>query len=109
MGRVVIVAFAPKPDKTARLAALVAQHAQILREERLITDRAAYFMRAANGTIVEVFEWRSAKAIEQAHGHPRVQALWGEFAACCDYVPLASLAESRQLFAEFESLHSVDM
>ena len=30
-------------------------------------------MRAADGTIVEVFEWRSAEAIQQAHNNPAVR------------------------------------
>ena len=28
--------------------------------------------------------------------------MWGRFAACCDYAPLNTLAESADLFAEFE-------
>ena len=29
---------------------------------------------------------------------------WAEFEAACDHVPLASLAESQNLFAEFEPI-----
>jgi hypothetical protein len=61
-------------------------------------------MQAADGTIVEVFEWRSAEAIQAAHANPAVQALWGEFGQACDYVPLSSLAEAHQMFAELECL-----
>ena len=60
-------------------------------------------MRAGDGTIVEVFEWRSAEAITRAHTTPAVQALWAEFGAVCDYQPLSGLAECQQLIAEFES------
>lgn len=59
-------------------------------------------MRARDGTVVEVFEWRSAQAVEAAHTDPAVLALWAEFGAVCDYVPLASLAEAQRMFAEFE-------
>ena len=69
-----------------------------------MTDRPASVMRAADGTILEVFEWRSAEAIQQAHGNPAVQALWAEFGAACDYTPLANLAEAQQMFAEFEAV-----
>jgi hypothetical protein len=51
-----------------------------------------------------VFEWRSADAIRQAHANPAVEALWDEFGAACDYVPLASLAEAQQMFAGFEAV-----
>ena len=59
-------------------------------------------MRAKDGTIIEVFEWASPAATEEAHGNPRVQQMWARFAACCDYAPLNTLPETADLFAEFE-------
>jgi hypothetical protein len=58
----------------------------------------------ADGTVVEVFEWLSTEAIEQAHSSPAVRALWAEFGAACDYVPIASLAETQRIFSAFEAL-----
>ena len=84
--------------------AAVGKHLDVLRSERVVTDRQACVMRAGSGAIVEVFEWRSADAIRQAHDDPAVNALWDEFAAVCDDTPLASLGEARQLFAEFEAV-----
>ena len=104
MGRFVIVAYKPKPCMDEQLLAAVRKHLDVLRSADFVTDNPAHVMRAADGTIVEVFEWRSADAIRQAHGHPAVQALWAEFGAACDYVPLASLAEAQQMFAEFEAV-----
>jgi hypothetical protein len=49
-----------------------------------------------------VFEWLSPEAIERAHANGAVQALWAEFEAACDYVPLASLPEAKAMVAEFE-------
>jgi hypothetical protein len=77
---------------------------QVLRTEQLVTDKPAHVMRAGDGTIVEVFEWRSAESVQRAHSNPAVQALWAEFGATCDYTPLARLAESQQMFAEFDSV-----
>lgn len=107
MGRFVIVAYKPKPGKDAQLLAAVQKHLQVLKAEELVTDLPAYAMRAADGTIVEVFEWKSAEAIAAAHSNPAVQALWGEFGAACDYVPLTSLPEAHQMFAEFDSVSLV--
>jgi quinol monooxygenase YgiN len=104
MGRFVIVAYTPKPGKEVSLAAAVKKHLEVLRAERLISDRPGYVMRAGDGTLVEVFEWRSAEAIQQAHTNPAVQALWAEFGAACDYTPLARLEESQQMFAEFDAV-----
>jgi quinol monooxygenase YgiN len=102
MGRFVIVAYAPKSGKADALLTAVRKHLEVLRAEGLVTDRPAYVMRAANGTVVEVFEWQSAEAIARAHSTPAVQALWAEFGAACEYRPLSSLAECQNLFAEFE-------
>ncbi len=104
MGRFVIVAYAPKAGMEQQLLAAVRKHIQVLQTEELVTDRPAYVMRAVDGTIVEVFEWRSAEAVHQAHGNPAVQALWAEFGAACDYVPLSKLAETHQMFAEFDAV-----
>jgi hypothetical protein len=104
MGRFTIAAYTPKAGKAEELLPLVKKHFQVLQAERLITDRPAYVMRAGDGAIVEVFEWRSPAAIQQAHGNPAVQALWGEFAAVCDYTPLTELAETHQMFAEFAAV-----
>lgn len=81
---------------------MLRKHLRVLAGEGLVTTTEASVMRSHDGTLVEVFEWHSAEAIEKAHSNPAVLALWSEFAAVRDYVPLASLAESQQMFAEFE-------
>jgi hypothetical protein len=104
MGRFVIVAYRPKPGRAQQLDALVARHFGILAGEGLVTDRPACVMRSADGTLVEVFEWRSPDAIEQAHANEAVRALWAQFDEVCDYLPLQELPESDQMFAEFDSV-----
>ena len=104
MGRFVIVAYTPKPGKDQQLLAAVRKHLEVLQTQHLVTEKPAYVMRAGDGTIVEVFEWRSAKAVQEAHGNPAVQALWAEFGAACDYTPLSKLPEAQQMFAEFDAV-----
>jgi quinol monooxygenase YgiN len=104
MGRFVIVAYKPKPQKADRLFAVVKKHIAVLRSENLVSEKAAYVMRAADGTLVEVFEWRDPAAIEAAHKSEAVSALWGEFGEACDFVPLTSLPEAQQMFAEFDAV-----
>lgn len=104
MGRFVIVAYRPKPGKEEALLVAVKKHVQVLKDQQLVTDRPAYVMRAEDGSLVEVFEWRSAEAIQQAHSNPAVHALWGEFGAACDYTPLTGLPEASQMFAEFDAV-----
>lgn len=104
MRRVVIVAYRPRASREDALLAAVRKHLDVLRAERLATDRPATVLRAAGGTVVEVFEWASADAVARAHTNAAVHTLWAEFAAAGDYVPLADLPEARQRFAEFGPL-----
>lgn len=101
LGRVVIACYRPLPGKADALRTLMARHLPRLRAAGLVTDRASIIAEAADGTIIEVFEWRSAEAIAAAHAHPDVQAMWAEYAAVCEYVPLAAVPEAAKLFSEF--------
>ncbi|MBX3226128.1 MAG: hypothetical protein KIT84_28855 [Labilithrix sp.] len=104
MGRIVIACYRPKPGMNDALRALMRTHVSTLRSIDLVTDRAPIMMEAKDGTIIEVFEWASSEAIEQAHGHPVVLAMWDEYAKVCDYVPASQVPESAQLFSEFTPL-----
>jgi len=98
VGVMVIAVFRPKPGKAADLMACMRDHQPVLRAEGLVTDRPAYVMRAGDGTLLEVFEWKSRAAIDSAHTNANVHKLWARYAACCDYVTIADLAEATTLF-----------
>ena len=104
MGVLVVVAYRPLAGKEQRLLELTKEHVPILRGLGLATERPAYAMRAKDGTIVEVFEWKSKEAIATAHENPAVQQMWKRYGEACEYVPLASLKESSDMFAEFEPI-----
>ena len=102
--RGVIASFKPKPGQEAALLAVVREHVPRLQRLGLATMRPSLIMRAADGTLVEAFEWANAAAIAAAHHHPEVLAMWGRFGAACDYTALVDLAEARHPFAEFTVL-----
>ena len=102
MGQMVIVVYRPKPGREAELLRLVREHVPALRAQGLATAREPLVLRAADGSLVEVFEWTSAQGVVGAHHNPDVQALWSRFAECCDYEMLASLPEAQRLFSPFE-------
>src|SRR2546430_4135310 len=101
-GVVVIVAYRPKPGNENELSDLVRSRVPTLRKEGLVSDRVPTIMRSRDGTIVEVSEWKSREAIDAAHKNPNVLAMWNQFFALCDCVPLKSLAEAEEMFAGFE-------
>ena len=104
MGRIVIVAYKPKAGKAEALKELTKTHVSRLLKEGLVTTRAPVIMEAADGTIVEVFEWLSDEAIANAHHNPEVLQLWKEYFEVCDIVPLNSLTETGDMFATFNPM-----
>src|SRR5437660_8160542 len=103
-GVIVIVAYRPKAGKEKELLDLVRNRVPTLRKEGLVTNRVPTIMRAKDGTIIEVSEWKSREAIDAAHKNPNVLAMWEKFFAVCDCVPLNTLAESNEMFAGFEPI-----
>jgi len=78
-GVCVIVAYRPKPGKENELLELVRNRVPTLRKEGLVTDRKPVIMRARDGTVIEVSEWKSREAIDAAHRNPNVLAMWEKF------------------------------
>lgn len=102
--RIVIVGYRPFPGKEARLKELMKTHVAILREEGLASDREPILMQASDGTVIEVFGWKSKEAIDAAHFNAAVQKMWGDYAEVCEYIPIDSVKESSNLFSEFTPL-----
>jgi len=101
-GVIVIVAYRPKSGKEKETLELVRSRVPTLRNESLVTDRAPTIMRARDGTIIEVSEWKSREAIDAAHKNPIVLAMWNKFFEACDCIPLNKVSESDEMFAGFE-------
>ncbi|MEP6513876.1 MAG: hypothetical protein ABJA79_08400 [Parafilimonas sp.] len=99
--RIVIVAYKPKEGKAETLRQLMREHYSILKSENLVTDRASVMMEAKDGTIIEVFEWKSKSAVEQAHTNPVILEMWGKYAEACDYIPVGKVEEASNLFSDF--------
>lgn len=102
MGVIVICSFRPKPGKAEELLKVVGDHMDVLRSQGLATNRDAIVARAKDGTVIEIFEWMSEKAIDDAHKNPVVRQLWDRYEACCEYVTLRDLAETTSPFPGFE-------
>jgi len=104
MSVLVIVAYRPRPGMEARLLELTKEHVPILRGQGLVTERPPYAMRSEDGTIIEVFEWKSQAAIDAAHSNPVVLQMWARYDEACEYIPLIKVKECSDLFAGFEPI-----
>lgn len=104
MGSISVACYKPRPGSEQALIELVRNHLPPLRAEGLVTNRDSIVMRAGDGTIIEIFEWKSADAIAAAHKNPVVLDLWKRFEAVCSYETPANLPEFQTMFANFEPL-----
>jgi hypothetical protein len=96
-----IACYRAKPGREEELLAVVREHMPALRAEGLVSDRPPHFMQAKDGTIIEVFEWKSSEAKDIAHRNEAVGKIWARFSACAEFPSLAELDETRHPFANF--------
>lgn len=104
--RIVIAAYKPKTGKEKELTKITMGHYDILFTEGLVTDRKPIIITSADGTVVEIFEWKNKEAIEKAHQNAIVGNLWKAFSEVCDFIPLSQIPEINDLFAEFSPVNS---
>lgn len=98
----VIACYRPKPDCDAALIEVTKKHLPILREQGLIDDGPSLCGRAKDGTIIEVFCWKSEAAIASAHENPAIAKLWAEYGLVCDYTSIGNVEGALDLFTPLE-------
>jgi hypothetical protein len=101
----VIAAYRPKPGKEDALRKLMREHRRTLADAHLVTSKQPMILRArSDGTLLEIFEWASAKAADEAHRHAPIREMWNKLAAVADFVALSDIAEAGKAFSHFEAL-----
>jgi hypothetical protein len=100
----VIALYHPKPGRDEELEALVRAHTQLLRSRGLITSREAVLLRARGGALLEIFEWVSPAAVDEAHADEEVQHIWRRLADVAEFGQLASLEEAHLSFPHFTAV-----
>jgi hypothetical protein len=96
-----VACYKPKAGKDRELADLVNKHYNILKSENVVTDRLPVKMKSEDGTIIEVFEWKSEEDKQRAHSNPNVKEIWKRFEAISDNIPISALPESKDQYANF--------
>lgn len=103
MTEIVIAVYRPREGKEAELLACLREHVATLRDRGLVTAREEIVARSRrDGTIVEIFEWKSPEAVQHAHSDPVVSVIWRRLSECAEYATLGSLRESADIFPHFE-------
>lgn len=107
MSVMVIACYRPKSGKGDELMALMRTHLPTLRAEGLVEEGPALCGKAADGTFVEVFTWKSQAAIDAAHENKTVLSMWDKFAEVCDFVAIGDVTEAKQMFSPFSPVDLV--
>lgn len=100
MSEVVIATYRPHEGQAAQLDELVRAHWPLLHAEGLVTERRPLVLRAKDGTILDIFEWKAGGA-EQAHHNERVMGLWNRMMEIAEMTTLGSLDEAGRPFPHF--------
>jgi len=101
---IVFAIYKPHQNKGNELKKLILKHVPILKSNKLITDREPVLVQSKNGIYIEIFEWKSNDAVEEAHENPEVQKLWDEMEKVCDFTNLESIEEVREYFPQFKPI-----
>jgi hypothetical protein len=104
MGIIAIACYRPNQGNERKLLAAVRNNTPLLFSLGLITSRLPIIMKATDGTILEIFEWASRSAKSTAHKNPDVMGLWALMMALGKNVPLKSIPEAKEIFANFKPI-----
>ena len=74
--KIVFAIYKPHQNKGNELKKLILKHVPILKSNKLITNRERVLVQSKNGIYIEIFEWKSNDAVEEAHENLEIQKLW---------------------------------
>ncbi|OOE12731.1 hypothetical protein [Fictibacillus arsenicus] len=98
--------YQPHEGKEEQLNEVLKNHIKTLEAEKLITQREPIRAIASDGTVIEIFEWRSEHAKDAAHESRNVMKVWNEIMEIAEIKSLSSLVEANHPFPNF-ALYSV--
>jgi quinol monooxygenase YgiN len=101
MGIIVIAHYRPNDGQKDAFIELIREHQVALREEGLITTRDFIEMETADGTLLELFEWKSEDASKSAHTNEKIQSIWARMGKIGAFPMAKDLAEYNSPFAHF--------
>jgi quinol monooxygenase YgiN len=97
-----IALYKPYVGKEQELNEILKTHVFTLRDENLITSLEPIRIISENGTVIEIFEWRSEEAKDQAHNSNQVMTIWNNLMEIAEMTSLSTLPEASTLFPNFK-------
>lgn len=93
--------YQPHEGKEELLNEVLKSHIITLEEEGLITSREPIRAIASDGTVIEIFEWKSEQTKDAAHESKAVMKVWNKIMEIAEIKSLSSLDEAKHPFPNF--------
>jgi len=98
---VTMALYKPHEGKEKELHEILKTHVNTLEAENLITSSKPIRAQAADGTVIEIFEWKSEQAKDAAHESQVVMKIWNEIMEVAEIKSLSALDEANYPFPNF--------
>ena len=105
MPRVAIIVLKPQKDKIGELIALLRKSHSTLLKFGIVTAREQILAMSSEGSIIQILEWTSKQAEEEAAVHDEVRELWMEAERLCEFQKPIEVNEFTQMFPSFEIIN----
>jgi hypothetical protein len=99
----IIVGYRPFPGRTDLVVSILLEIYEAMQRAGLITARRPWIMRSEDGNVVAAFEMTDQYSFAASEKLREVSMLRARLMGVAERLPLASLAESGQPYAEFET------
>jgi hypothetical protein len=105
MRHIALILYSPRKDREQELVEMLQNNIPVMRKLGLVTDREQIIARTKDGSILQVFEWKSEDSQDQAMAHPVCQEMWLKVGNISEFQKPAVLAEFNEVFSMFETLY----
>ncbi len=104
MGRVFLIIYRPHKGKEQELLSTLKSGYAPLLAGGYVTDRPPILMKAKNGNLLMIFEWKEKESREKAQVDPAIQEQWKRVSKLSEFEKPDSLIEFQDVFPEFEAI-----
>ncbi|MBP9925153.1 MAG: hypothetical protein KBF45_04125 [Cyclobacteriaceae bacterium] len=104
MGRIFLIIYNPHKGKEQELLSIVKSGYVLLIDGGYVTDRPPILMKAKNGNLLLIFEWKDSNSKEMAQADPAIQEQWKRVSKVSEFEKPDSLIEFSDVFPEFEAI-----
>ncbi|KAA3604362.1 MAG: hypothetical protein DWQ01_22400 [Planctomycetota bacterium] len=99
-----VVVYKPLEDKEAEFLQVLGAHWPLLGKHGLVTRTPRVTLRCPSGRVVEIFEWRSKVAAQEAFSIPAIRKCWERIESLANLESLNRLEIADQPFPFLERL-----